>query len=177
MDCVTVFKYALNILFTIFTLYLVIEEMVGYLQFPTHTSKYEVLLERQHYPAIFICPTNGMDTEGLIKHGYTSGYMYYLGNNKDHIEFGWSGNGTMASNIVDVLKEVSTIRSVEDCPWAIAFYEKDLAAVPKNVPMSITKPIHPFGRCCKATIPEPPREFESLVNVRVSSKYCLLIGQ
>ena len=167
------FKYVLNFLFTVFTFYLVIQEIIGYLRFPTHTSKYEVLLERRHHPVIFVCPTNGMDIDGLIKNGYTSGYKYFLGDNfNNHTDFGWSGKGmgSEANKTVDeVLKEVSTIKSMEDCPMTIAHYEKDLATKTKIVPMSLTKPVHPFGICCKTDIPETPREFESMVNVRVSS--------
>ena len=35
--------------------------------------------------------------------------------------------------------------------------------------MTLTRIVHPFGRCCKATFEEPPRDFQTLINVRISS--------
>ena len=182
LDFVTMFKYILNIIFTILTSCLVIQEIIGYLKSPTHTSKYEVLLKSRHHPVIFICPTNSKNMEGLVKHGYESGYTYYIGNINKYkeykdAEFGWSGKVDNNATIKEVLREVSTIKSVKDCPTGKAYYEKDLATIVKTVPMTLTKSVHPFGRCCKATIPETQNDFETLVNIRVSSdKYEVFNG-
>ena len=116
---------------------------------------------------VFVCPRNGLSIEGLQKHGYKTGYHYHKGFSTGFL--GWSGNMSN-STPVSVTKDISTFKSLDDCPTVNPLFEGVTGEVSSIPNIELTRVIHPFGRCCKVSIPSAPKGTKSFLSMRIYSK-------
>ena len=78
---------------------------------PTYASNEKRERKVEDFPEIMICPEPTFDVNALTSRGYEADYFpYFVGSPV----FGWTGN--KAEDVEKVFKEVSSIKSVEDCP-------------------------------------------------------------
>ena len=111
------FRLLIQILFSIFTLYLLYQELDLYIEIPVHTTKYKKPFNPDQFPDIFICHTPGFKLDKLEQHGYRGSFGFQQGRigMGDELTWGWQGNKTNSSTEM-IIRDISTISSVGDCP-------------------------------------------------------------
>ena len=149
-----ILKYFINIVVFCLTLYLVILEFYGYILKPTHSSKSEEEFNSKYYPVFYVCPKTGFNIDKLRYHGYSSSLDYHAGDvyieEKQSEEFqSWSGN--QSHSIDQVMNEISTISSLDDCPNVQVVTDTNF----QNIPTKLTRATFPLGRCCQADMVSP----------------------
>ena len=163
----------INILATIFTIYMLIDDILFFISKPTHTSHSNDQLKSEHFPDIFLCPFPSFDFEQLRKHGYNSDYHYQMGEIHNSTLTGWHGNSS--STPEKVIEDISIIKSEKDCPFFKAKFEKSNSEERKwwTSAFNLTNTAYPSGRCCKVFFPEEitrnSRVLKVLTKVHVES--------
>ena len=107
------FKSIVRILLTIFTLFLIYEELVVYISIPVHTTKYKKSFSSDQFPDIFVCHIPGFNLHQLRRHGYRGSNAFMFGEHQS--QRGWIGNGTEAST-EEIIRDISNIPSIDKCP-------------------------------------------------------------
>ena len=124
---------------------------------PTIITVMRSRLTPQHFPDIWVCPLRGYDEVELKKIGYNNSRDYTMGSFSDRTQVGWLGN-TSGQTTGDIIRRISTIKTIEDCPSVVAKFEiNGMLESRPFLSSSLTRPIHPNGRCCQ---PKPPRMTE-----------------
>ena len=142
-----VFKFIIDIFSTFLTTYILYEIFEQFLSKPTFFTNYKEKLQPRHFPDIFVCPLPSFNLSGLVKHGYMNGYYYSLGEMGDSKLRGWNGNSSTAPG--NVLQDISTWISVEDCPKIRVLFE-DETLIYMN--MTLARMTIPQGLCCQPII-------------------------
>ena len=102
-----------------------------------------------------ICATPSFNSDVLKEHGYHSTFLYgkgipdYSGNSLH----GWVGNETF-TKFENLTETIVTIKSVKDCPITRVKFLKDGEEWLQVLEMTLTRVMHPNGRCCKAIVPK-----------------------
>ena len=109
-------RILVQIIFTIFTFYLVYQEMALFISVPIHTTKYKKPFREEQFPDIYVCHIPGFNLAMLTKHGFRGSFHYLQGIiENERKSRGWNGNGTNTS-LEDVIRDISSISSVQMCP-------------------------------------------------------------
>ena len=156
-----VFKFIIDIFSTFLTTYILYEIFEQFLSKPTFFSNYKEKLQPRHFPDIFVCPLPSFNLSGLVKHGYMNGYLYSIGYMKDSKHRGWNGNSSTIPSIV--LQDISTWKSVEDCPKIRVLFENEK---PFYMNMTLARMTFPQGLCCQPIISDHA-EKSGVVNIVV----------
>ena len=84
-------------------------------------------------------------------HGYGQSFKYAKGVLEETKLIGWKGNGN--KTVQEIIDDISILNSPEDCPATrvVLLHSNSETFVP--IEMSLTRVIHPGGRCCQANIP------------------------
>ena len=109
--------------FIVMTTYLLYEELnVFFVKRPTVTSFTEEQLTPTSFPEIIICSNNGFSQKWLNIHGYDDSFQYKKGVPRDKSFIGWFGHQPSTSTLdrESFLRNISHIRTVEDCPHLLA---------------------------------------------------------
>ena len=111
----------LKLCFVVMTTYLLYEELlVFFIRRPTVTSFTEEELTSASFPEIIICSNNGFSQKWLNIYGYADSFQYKKGLPKDKSFIGWFGHHPSTLDRESFLRNISHIRTVEDCPHLLA---------------------------------------------------------
>ena len=124
---------------------------------PTYASNEKREIRVEDFPEIMICPEPTFDVNALTSRGYKGDYFLYFVGSK---VFGWTGN--KAEDVKKVFKEVSTLKSVEDCPVGLHRFTDNRS----KADFSLTRALYPFHLCCKM-IPPKISEFYPITYVKI----------
>ena len=142
------------------TIYVSIEEFyVFFYVKPTMTSTSRGTLEAEDFPEITLCPEPTVDRKMLRELGYTELFNFKVGLDiwpfvKDE-GLGWIGNSSNGT-VEDVMKQVATVKSNEDCPPESVMSTIRPMGIEQNYPIKfeISRALLPFHQCCKMVYPE-----------------------
>ena len=111
----------IKLVFIVMTSYLLYEELVVFfIKRPTVTSFTEEELTSASFPEIMICSNNGFSPEWLNIYGYDDSFQYRKGLPRDKSFIGWFGHQPSTLDRESFLRNISHIRTVEDCPHLLA---------------------------------------------------------
>ena len=128
------------------TLYLLHEEVALFLRRPTVSSAAKVPLLPRHFPVITVCPLNPFDLASLEQHGYGDQSFNYAMGVFSGTERGLGGwRGRLNASLEQVMRDISTIKQLGDCPTAIVKFRRDQIRNQK-LEFQLTPPIHPHGQ-------------------------------
>ena len=136
---------------------------------PTIITVTRSRLAPHHFPDIWVCPLRGYDEQELRKIGFNNSRDYTIGSYGDRNHVGWLGN-TTGLTTGDIIRRISTIKTTDDCPSVLAKFEIRGMLEIRSFPNStLTRPIHPNGRCCR---PKPPQmtEVHPIYELQIMSK-------
>ena len=162
----------LKILFALLSGCLLIQEFINFIFVkPTYTSTSRTSIQPHQYPDILVCPFLGFDQRKLIEAGYWTSYDYFLGEMIESGGSGWKGNSSKSA-ILDVVNNITVIRSSKDCPvLKVKLMKKDRKIIKKVLNMKPSQISHPAGRCCHGLMPEEANStviFSALIQMMVS---------
>ena len=162
MNCVptrkNIFKGVVDFASTILTCYLIYVQIDLYLSKQTYTDKYREKTDAKNFPDVYLCPLPSTDSSQLTKHGYGTSYDYVMGTIENTMLRGWGGNSSIC--IENVTEDISTFKTIKDCPYLHASFEDDEYGRNKIVlNFKLTRFIHPHGRCCQAIIPTDSQKY------------------
>ena len=149
------FNQCINILATLISVYLLLDDLCLFFSKPTYSSKSDEKLQPKHLPDFFVCPIPAFDLDNLKKHGYPSGYMYMKGTFRGTVANmrGWNGNSSDTDQTY--LDEISVIKVINECPRFTALFEHNFEANKAiQGSFTLTNSIFPNGRCCKVSLNE-----------------------
>ena len=143
----------IKICFIALTSYLLFNEMLVFLVTkPTLTSVTQTNIKPEDFPVFLICPKQGFDLQSLHKLGYPYSTFYGRGIiNSTKNQISWIGNQTKM-NVTEVIKQVSTIKTLKDCPFVEAKFEGNGTRYIK-LDVELTRAMYPNGRCCRVIKP------------------------
>ena len=143
----------IKICFIALTSYLLFTEMVVFLvSKPTLTSVTQRNMKPEDFPVFLICPKQGFDLQSLHKLGYPYSTFYGRGIiNSTKNQISWVGNQTKL-NVTEVIKQVSTIKTLKDCPIVEAKLNRNGTRYIK-LHVELTRAMYPNGRCCRVIKP------------------------
>ena len=161
----------LKIIFIGLTLYLIIDEFCTFLiRKPTFVSHEKRTLGAEDIPEIFLCPEPSIDLTVLASKGYHGMLGYFRGRyNAHHMQqIGWVGNKSDAEDVRSVFREISVLKTVEDCQIedgvkSKVYYRGAYDQSWKNPKFELTKALYPYHLCCKVI---PPDESQPVVGLR-----------
>ena len=172
MNCLStrkdIFKGAVNFASIFLSCYLIYVQIDLYLSKPTYTDKYREKIHPDNVPDVYLCPIPATDLSQLTKHGYGNSYNYLKGKFDNTELIGWSGNSSISLENVTV--NISTFKTVKDCPYMQAGFEDDEYG--RNIIVlnfTLTRFSHPHGRCCQAIIPTDSEKY-SLIELYAYAK-------
>ena len=87
--------------------------------------------------------------------GYKDSFAFSVGSLDNSDSLGWHGaDGTL--DLKDVMQRISVVKSIQGCPsYIYAGFEKNGKIFKdRTLPVALTRPIYPNGRCCKVSPPE-----------------------
>ena len=139
-----------KLVFAVITAYLLVDEILVFLSMPTFTSETRTSLGAEHFPQIRLCPFPAFNQMELERQGYRTSYEFTLGTlrtvgNRTGVK-GWFGNQS------DWEISVASLTGLQDCPSVSLKFKTDRAITWQQPDMAVTRPINPFGKCCKAEI-------------------------
>ena len=136
-----------------------------------YSTDLTLFLGSKDFPEISICPYPSFDQSALIKHGYGQSYLYSQGFNRAGKFIGWNGiNGTMETE--ELVEEISTLKTVKDCPYTRILLEDAESEDLKVVPLTLTRAFDPYGRCCQVILPKIKDGTKlSGVTISIKTKY------
>ena len=122
-----------------------------YLRRPTVSSAAKVALLPRHFPVITVCPLNPFDLASLELHGYGDQSFNYAMGVFSGTERGLGGwRGRLNASLEQVMRDISTIKQLSDCPTAIVKFRRDQNRNQK-LEFRLTPPIHPHGQVSTQT--------------------------
>ena len=124
---------------------------------PTYTSNEQREKSVEDFPEIMVCPEPTFDINTLTTRGYKGDYFQYFVGSP---EFGWAGN--KSEDVKKLFMEVSTMKSVEDCPHG---FHRFIDTISK-ADFSLTRALYPFHLCCKI-LPPKISKFYPITYVKV----------
>ena len=111
----------LKFAFIMMTAYLLYEELnLFFTKRPTVTSFTEEELNPSTFPEIMICSNNGFSQKWLNIYGYGDSFQYRKGVPRDKSFIGWFGPEPSKLDREIFLRNISRIKTVEDCPQLLA---------------------------------------------------------
>lgn len=126
-------------------------------------SSNQNFIDHDDFPDINLCPYPAFDQNNLKKHGYPHSFGYSQGINSSRNLFGWNGVSQNASIVLD---EISTIKSVKDCPFTRLWVTEDNFKEEKIIlKFDLTRVYDPNGRCCKAILPSTLKSSSKLSGI------------
>ena len=143
----------LQVIFLVLTIFLLYNEFRLYFLHETNTSVSKTKIGPKNFPQIIMCPVPSFDQEFISKYGYKNSYKYSQGQviGKETI-VDWTGNSSFGVEIVE--SNVSILRNDSNCPKETYIsFEVDGLPVYEKVSYKVTKPLHPYGQCCKVIKP------------------------
>ena len=126
---------------------------------PTLTSSTKRKYKKEDVPEILICPEPSIDIKALKSLGYSSKDFYYAGfGDLERGYLGWGGNESKSTE--EVSKQISTIKSVEDCAiqnksFLIYSSEENNDFIFKNLKFKLRNALYPHHICCELITPVP----------------------
>lgn len=144
----------LQITFLVLTFFLLYNEFTLYFLRQTNTAVSKTKIGPLNFPQIMMCPVPSFDQEIISKHGYKNSYKYSQGLIKGNKTFvGWAGNSSIGVDIVE--SNISILKNDTNCPKeTFIVFEVDGVGVSEKVSFELTKPLHPYGKCCKIIKPK-----------------------
>ena len=153
-----IYRGVVNFASIVLTCYLIYVQIDLYLSKPTYTDKYREKIDPRNIPDVYLCSIPSTDSSQLTKHGYGTSYDYVMGTIENTMLRGWGGNSSIY--IENVTEDISTFKTVKDCPYLHARFEDDKYGRYKIVSnFTLTRFIHPHGRCCQAIIPTDSQKY------------------
>ena len=161
----------LKLTFAVLTSYLLYEEFYIFLiRKPTHSSSAKIKTSFEEFPDVTICPFPSYNQPKLIALGYGQSYEFAMGVLRNSNLKGWLGNISgikidfyqnlkvmaliiQGSSPEDVIKKVSMIRNVEECPETKVKMLDQNREIFVKINFNLTAMFHPKGKCCKVQAP------------------------
>ena len=147
----------IKLLFLAMTLYLLCDELLlFFLKRPTVISFAEKPLGLNSFPEIVICSKSGFHQKSLELLGYDGALNYRRGTPRDNSFIGWFGSQPSAldRDRDSFLRNISDIKTLEDCPDLLANFVLNGTFVTRNFSFSLTRAVYPHGQCCRALPPQ-----------------------
>ena len=93
--------------------------------------------------------------------GYHNAFDYSLGKNFQQQKIiGWNSLGEMTNSTKFIIKNISTIKDVKECPWSrVVWIDDEGSTIYEKLKMKLTSPFYPKGTCCQALIPEKSKKY------------------
>ena len=104
-----------QMVFTIFTLFLIYQEFALYISIPVHSTHYKKKFSSDQFPDIFVCHIPGFNLDQLKRHSYRGSNAFLFGITSNKSVRSWIGNSTEFST-EEIIKDISNISSVDQCP-------------------------------------------------------------
>ena len=114
----------------------------------------------RNYPHITLCPYPSYDLKIITTLGYHNAFDYSLGKSIDKRIVGWNSFGSMTNSTRFIIRNVSTIKSVRECPWSrVVWIDNKGLTIYEKLEMKLTSPFYPKGTCCQAVVPKNSKKY------------------
>ena len=131
---------------------------------PTYSSSEKREISAEDIPEMIICPQPSIDLDAVRSRGYPGNEAYVRGISDRHSleQLGWAGN--KSEGVKKVIQEVSILKSIEECPTAIFWFQKNMSQVQAD--LKLVKALNPHHICCQV-IPPKLSQTSPLISVHL----------
>ena len=122
---------------------------------PTYTTKMKRKLAHEDFPEILLCPEPAIDVEALNRKGYAGVAEYFYGVSGFVKPFiGWAGNRNNSEDVSEVIKDISTLKTTDDCPLTYHSLIWSKGEYTTSIYFNLTRALYPYHRCCRIITPK-----------------------
>ena len=143
----------LKVIFTISASLLILHTFYNFLVVkPTYASNEKRTIGAEDFPEMIVCPEPSIDLDAVRASGYPGNEAYFRGISDRHSleQIGWAGN--KSEGVKKVIQEVSILKSIEECPTAIFWFQNNVSQV--QTEFVFAKALNPHYICCKVVPPK-----------------------
>ena len=140
----------LKALFIILASLLITEEFYNFLVLkPTYTFQEKRRIDLDDFPVITLCPHPSVDVNAMKKKGYGLFDFYFKGVfDPFNSSVSWAGN--KSEDVKEVSKEISILKSIDDCPEG-QFHFEDNSSIAE---FKLSRALNPYHICCQVIQPK-----------------------